>query len=227
MTRLLAGVVAAFALVAVTVSATSQTPGPRPVAGTGLISGKVVEAGTQIPVEAVVTLFDSDRGRRRVMADEQGRYVFTGVAPGTYHVVTAQFGYLGGAFGKLRPAGEWLDIDLADGQRVTDANVSMWKLVSISGRILDEAREPVVGVNVRPFRREVRRGQIVLEPSFDGYRWVTTVVCIGQRCCRLATMRSLCRPASAHFRSRSCATFWSPALSSASPKLLRWVTPAI
>lgn len=153
----------------------AQNPPPKPAVGTGLIAGKVVEAGSDRPVEeAIVTLTSSAGEGRRAMVDGQGRFVFAGLAPGRYQIESEQFGYLPGEYGRLRPSGGALRIDLTDGQRVTDANILMWRLVSISGRVLDERGEPVVGVTVRPLRRTVQQGQIVLTPSFAGYRAMAT-----------------------------------------------------
>jgi hypothetical protein len=158
------------------VAAAQQPAMPqRPAApGTGLIAGRIVEAGSQAPVaEAIVTLFGPGDAtgfgeRRRVMADGQGRFAFAGLPAGRYRVISDQFGYVYGAFGKVRMLGDALPIDLADGQRRTDATIPMWRFVSLSGRVVDEAGEPMVGIRVFALQRSVRNGQAVLEPAFDG-----------------------------------------------------------
>ena len=157
-------------------AAAQNPPAPKPQTGTGLIAGKVVEAGSQTPVaEAVVTLFGPNNpnvpnlgDRRRVMVDGQGRFVFTGLAAGSYRLISDQFGYMLGVYGALRPSTDALPIDLADGQRVIDATIPMWRMVSIAGRVVDEAGEPVVGVIVRPLLRSIRRGQVELTPWIEG-----------------------------------------------------------
>lgn len=158
-------------------SAGQQTPTPqRSQTGTALIAGRIVEAGSQAGVaEVIVTLFGpadtkgpSFGERHRVMADAQGRYVFTGLPAGRYRLVCDQFGYVAGAFGKSRLSGDATPIDLTDGQHFTGATIPMWRFVSLSGRVVDEAGEPMVGVRVFALGRSVKNGQAVLEPAFDG-----------------------------------------------------------
>lgn len=164
-----------FSVSVMGLTATTQNPPPRAATATGLIAGRVVEADSDRPVpEAIVTLTISTDERRRVMVDGQGRFVFNGLAAGRYQIEAEQFGYLRGEYGRLRPSGGALRIDLTEGQRVTDVPVLLWRLVSISGRILDEAGEPVVGVSVRALQRSVQKGQTVLTASFAGYRAVAT-----------------------------------------------------
>jgi hypothetical protein len=162
----------------VTLAAAGQNPqAPKPATGTGVIAGRVVEAGSQTPVaEAIVNLSGPpdpvahDFGeRRRVMVDPQGRFVFTGLPPGTYRLSAVQFGYLTGWFETMRPlTGDPMPIDLADGQRFTDATIPMWRPGSISGRVVDEAGEPVVGVRIVIFQRAFRNGEPGLAPAFPG-----------------------------------------------------------
>ena len=150
-----------------------QSPQRPAAVPTGLIAGKVVEAGSgQAVTESVVTLDGAPAGRRRVMVDAQGRYVFTSLPPGTYRVQVEQFGYVRSAYGKVHPlgVGGGRPIDLAEGQRVTDATILMWRMASISGRVVDEAGEPVAGVSVRPLLRTIRNGQVSLEAAFAGYQ---------------------------------------------------------
>jgi hypothetical protein len=68
-------------------------------------------------------------------------------------------GYADGASGRRRPLGPWQPITLADGERVGDIVVRMWKCAAITGIVTDEMGEPVVGVGVRVFRREFAGGR--------------------------------------------------------------------
>jgi hypothetical protein len=102
------------------------------------------------------------------MADDQGRFVFTGLPAGQYRVLSDQFGYVYGSSVRRASPAMPLPIDLTDGQRFTEATILMWRFVSLSGRVVDEAGEPMVGVRVFALGRSVRNGQAVLEPAFDG-----------------------------------------------------------
>ena len=151
---------AGLALVAALLSP-AQTP-----AGTGVIAGRVVEADSTRPVpEAIVTLSGSATGERRVMVDEQGRFAFVNLPVGEYRLIAEQFGYLRGGYGRARPDAGSLPIPLSDGQRVLDASISMWRFATITGRVLDEAGEPITRVSVRALRRSASAGRVDLQPS--------------------------------------------------------------
>ena len=61
--------------------------------------------------------------------------------------------YLDGGYGQRRPNGPFQTIDLADGERIGDAVIRLWKGGAITGRVLDEAGEPLVDVAVAAVRR--------------------------------------------------------------------------
>jgi len=143
----------------------TQAPAPTP-AGTGVIAGRVVEADSTRPVpEAIVTLSGSATGERRVMVDDQGRFAFANLPVGQYELVAEQFGYLRSAYGRHRPEGAPIPIPISDGQRVLDASISMWRFASITGRVLDDAGEPITRVTVRALRRSASAGRVDLQPS--------------------------------------------------------------
>jgi hypothetical protein len=116
---------------------------------TGVIVGKVVDGVSGQPVTEVVVFLAGTRDQLRVMVDGEGRFFFPGLPSGQYRITAEKFGYQRGAVGRTHPAGTSLPVVIADGQRVTDAIVPMWKLGSISGRVVDESGEPVVGITVR------------------------------------------------------------------------------
>jgi hypothetical protein len=68
-------------------------------------------------------------------------------------------GYVDGAAGRRRPGGPSQSITLADGERIGDVTVRIWKHASITGTVVDEMGEPVIGVQVRAFRREFAGGR--------------------------------------------------------------------
>lgn len=92
-------------------------------------------------------------GTRRAMTDADGRFLFRDLTRGSYSASASLEGYAPGAFGRRRPEGPSRPIELADNEKVTDATIRLWKLAAISGRIADEAGEPVVGITLRALRR--------------------------------------------------------------------------
>jgi hypothetical protein len=165
-------------------------PGAGAAASTGLIVGVVVDAGTGQPVSgAVVTLggaavafavgalppgVDPDsvspvqRSPRRVLTGADGRFVYRGLAEGSYTITASKGGYLAGAFGRRRPGGPSRMLDLEEGERVGDATLHLWKHASISGSVVDETGEPVVGTSVRSYRRTISGGRWRFVPAGSG-----------------------------------------------------------
>ncbi len=145
-----------------------------PAAATGVIAGRVIDAQSGQPLAGIVLQVAPSApgvGARpapvRVVSDSQGRFVFSGLTRGSYLIPATAGGngyspngfvvtgmgfpigaYLEGGFGQRRPNGPLRAIDLADGQRITDAEIKLWKSAVVSGRVVDEAGEPMVGVVV-------------------------------------------------------------------------------
>jgi len=143
-----------------------QSPGPpaqpQPPS-TGMIVGQVVDADSGRPVgESVVTLMGNAgqavnpltaaAAARKVIADSQGRFVYRDLPKGRYNVTTLKPGYVAGNYGKLVPSGPSSAIELAEGERVLDVRIAMWKHAAITGRVADEAGEPVVAASIRVLR---------------------------------------------------------------------------
>jgi hypothetical protein len=67
-----------------------------------------------------------------------------------------------GAYGQRSPSRTYFSIplDLADGQRLGDLKIQLWKYASISGTVVDEAGDPVVGLTLRVMRRTITGGRL-------------------------------------------------------------------
>lgn len=131
---------------------TTQKP---PETGTSAISGIVTNGLTGRPVPgAVVAVGIAGRGAvgrvSRQLTDAKGRFVFVELpAHDQYSISASHFGYVNGGYGTtpVRPAPT--RIRLADGEWFKEANIQLWPPAAVSGRVLDERGEPVVGVHVR------------------------------------------------------------------------------
>ena len=146
------------AILALPAAAAAQfPPGPPPLArGTAVIVGQVVDAATGKGISsAIVTL----AGSRRAMTTSDGRFAFRALPNGSHSLSAAKSGYIGGAYGMRRPDGATLPVVLADGERRGDIVIWMWRQGSISGSIVDEAGEPVVGIQVAALRRTTVGGR--------------------------------------------------------------------
>jgi len=120
----------------------------RPVAGAAVaIIGAALQTGQQLPVPP------------RVLSTSDGRFFFRDLPRGNFTITATKLGYVDGASGRRRPGGPSQPITLADGERVGDVTVRIWKTAAISGMVTDEFGEPVVGVQLRAFRREFAAGR--------------------------------------------------------------------
>lgn len=136
----------------------------------GLIVGQVVDGVSGRPVaNAIVSIsglpnvrivrepgrvLTASAGPARGLTGSDGRFVFRDLPSGSFGIGASKMGYSDGAYGRRRPGGPSQQLLLADGERVGDVVVRMWKQAAITGRVVDEAGEPLVAISVRAFRRQ-------------------------------------------------------------------------
>lgn len=156
-----------------------QQPASAPT-GTGVIVGRTVDAVTGRPVQGVLValsgapkalsslqvgdaipmdqLMSLDlgsmiAGMHQVLTDSQGRFVFTGLPKGTFSLAGIKSGWIGGNYGQRRPDSAPVPFELADGEQATNVTLQFWKNSTITGEVIDEAGEPIVGLSVQALRR--------------------------------------------------------------------------
>ena len=176
-----------FTLVLAMASAmAAQQPPPQAPPAAGVILGRVVDAKTSQPVAGVFVALNGGPPQTpnaprvapvRTITDAQGRFLFRGVATGPY-LVTAGVGsngytpngfivtgigfliggYLEGGYGQRRPNGPYALLDVKDGEAAGDVVIKLWKAAVVTGRVLDEAGEPLVNqvVGIVPFNTDGR-----------------------------------------------------------------------
>jgi hypothetical protein len=147
-----------FGLVAGRVAARQQVLPPQaPTAGA--ISGFVMDGATGKPIGGATVSFwsfdthDPRSYAQSMLTDAKGRFVFLGLpATDGCNVYASKSGY---ADGGLVP-GPGFGIDramaLKQGEWVPNVTLTLWRNGGISGRVVDEANEPVVGIPVRALR---------------------------------------------------------------------------
>jgi hypothetical protein len=149
-----------------------QRPATRalPPGGTGIIVGQVVDGGTSRPVPDTMVwlLVGGIQGDEtpRVMTDAEGRFFFLNVPAGRYGLHAQKIGYLRGTYAQKAPLDAGRDLEIADGQFLTDIALPIWKYAAIGGTVTDEHGEPVVGVTVYAFRKMVTFSEIRFTPAF-------------------------------------------------------------
>jgi hypothetical protein len=148
-------------------------PSQAPVAkrGTGLVVGQVIDGTSGKPVGgALVTLnlaVVSPAGQSqpvppgvvvqlaangRVFADGEGRFVFHDLPAGSANLSASAPGYISGSYGARRPNDVSRPIVLSESERFGDATIRIWKMATISGAVVEESGDPLVGVNVSALR---------------------------------------------------------------------------
>ena len=131
--------------------------------GPGVVSGQVIDASTKLPLPGaqvwIQPLTGEIRNRQVVVVDERGRFVSSALLPGPYSISASLEGYMGARYGQRSPTTrESIPVEVAAGQLRRDIVVTLWKYASVSGRVVDELGQPVVGVSVRGMRQTVLGG---------------------------------------------------------------------
>ena len=165
-----------FSCAVVAVTAFQQPPSPPPP-GRAVLAGTVVETGTTHPIAgAVVTLggaastsgspvfFSFDQatppgGRRQTLTNSQGHFLFRDLLAGAYTLQAERSGFIPGGYGKTRATGLPQLIAVGEDDRATNLQIALSRYATVSGRVQDEAGEPVISVTVVAMRRAFYEGR--------------------------------------------------------------------
>jgi hypothetical protein len=128
--------------------------------GTGIVRGRVVALDTGQPLRrARVTLFGPAGKPRAATTDDEGTFSFGKLPAGRYDVRASKTRYVDSPLGARRPGGPGKPIHLADGQTLEGLVISLPPAGVITGRVVDDAGDPVTGVNVTPMRYRSINGE--------------------------------------------------------------------
>ncbi|HUR21039.1 MAG TPA: carboxypeptidase-like regulatory domain-containing protein [Vicinamibacterales bacterium] len=134
--------------------------------GSGVIAGRVVEAdGRSTVAGTIVTLSQAGFTPLRALSDGQGRFAFRALPKGLFSLTATRPGFVDGAYGRMRPGGTPLSLELTENLRTGDADIMIWRYAAIAGTVLDEHNEPLVGAPVRVLRRDYVSGRRRLTES--------------------------------------------------------------
>lgn len=172
--------------------APQQTPPPAPPpVTTGLILGRTVDGTSGAAIGGAIVMLSGgpivppaanaaanpgapdpfSQFPIRVISDGSGRFVFHDLPPGVYSLMATKPPYLSAAFGRSAPTDTFSQaLVLAEGDRRGDVMLKFWKVATISGRVVDEAGEPVIGMDMRVLKRSTVNGR----PGFTQYGTATT-----------------------------------------------------
>lgn len=163
----------------VSVAALAAQQSAAPPAPTGLIMGRVVDAGTNRPLSGVIVEIAGEAAAstaapappRKQATNAQGRFAFRQLPAGRYVIRATASGnmpspngfiqnssgfpigaYLAGGFGQQTPGGPLQSFVLVDGQRAGSTDIRLWRGSVIAGTVTDDTGDPLVDVIVGAVR---------------------------------------------------------------------------
>jgi protocatechuate 3,4-dioxygenase beta subunit len=131
-----------------TAPASQQQKEPEPCT----VSGRVVSAAEATPIRSArVGLIQADVHQHPAVygttTDDQGHFEIKKVPPGRYHFVASHTGFISQEY-QAKGLKDGAILTLVAGQTVDDAMFRLTRAAVVSGRVLDEAGEPMMGVYV-------------------------------------------------------------------------------
>jgi protocatechuate 3,4-dioxygenase beta subunit len=130
----------------------SSSRTPPPATGTGVIRGVVVAAETGHPLRrarVMLRAIGGGPGRQfATMTGADGAFALTTLPAGRYELRASKGRYVDTGYGARRPAQPGRPFELAEGQTMEDVSISLPTAGVITGRVVDDAGEPMAGVQV-------------------------------------------------------------------------------
>jgi Carboxypeptidase regulatory-like domain len=148
------------ALLLLTATATEVAQTGRPPTADAVILGKVTGAAGGAVLPGVVVLLNGGPtsggpiASQRVLTDAQGRFLFRDLAAGHYRITATLQRYLPGGFGQTYAEGPTQTFDLAQHQSLGDVAIRLWRCPIVTGRVLDDAGQPIPRVSVEFLRAD-------------------------------------------------------------------------
>jgi len=131
----------------------------------GVIIGQVIDSTSGRGLPRVAVRLHGPAPMQTRLTDDKGRFYFTELPPGDFTIDATRLGYFDGEYGKRRATGRGMPLSLIQGQWVTDVKIDLFRPAVISGFVMDEGNEPVVGARVIATRRELVAGAWRLMPG--------------------------------------------------------------
>ena len=135
----------------------AQPPAPPPA--TSAISGVVIDGATGEAIENASVSIEGTGSKglqqTRQITDAKGRFVFVNLLPAQDYMLSAALpGYFSSSFTRGTGVGApRQQIPVKAGEWVRDLAIKMWRPASITGRVVDERGEPMVGIFVRALKK--------------------------------------------------------------------------
>lgn len=119
-------------------------------AATGYIAGRVIDSqGTPVRSAVVTLRIDGSAEQVRVLSNQDGRFAFQRVSPGTYRVEASRTGHSGASYGRFAPEMPARVVTVAKAESHTDVQVTLFRNAVVAGRVVGESGQPLSDVPVR------------------------------------------------------------------------------
>ena len=99
------------------------------------------------------------------MTNDQGQFAFSTLPAGRFTMTASKAGYVDISYGAKRPGRPGTPIQLAEGQKLEKANITLPKGSVVTGVVIDENGEPSPGTAVRVMRYVMRTGERTLQSA--------------------------------------------------------------
>jgi hypothetical protein len=126
------------------------------------IEGLVVSAGTGEPLRRAVTMLRQVEGREPPYAtstDASGHFILKDIGPGRYRLWVERNGYVRQEYGQRAANRPGTILTLRPGQHLRDVVLRLIPTGAITGRVYDEAGEPIEGGRIRALRHSYEQDQ--------------------------------------------------------------------
>ena len=136
--------------------------------GTAIVRGRIFASDTGRPLRrARIQISAPELGgdNRTTSTSADGRYEFKELPQGRYSINVTRNGYLRLSYGQRRPFEQGKPLQVADAQVVDNVDFTLPRMSLITGRVLDEANEPISGVRVMAMRLVYFEGRKRLVPA--------------------------------------------------------------
>jgi hypothetical protein len=122
----------------------------KPIAGVALQAGSVYHCSTSLSAGSIQTSCPN-----QAITTADGRFTFSNLPAYTLRLGATARGYLPAHPGQLGPNDRFANVNftVAPGERLRDVVIKMWPPARISGAVVDDVGEPVVGTNVEILER--------------------------------------------------------------------------
>jgi hypothetical protein len=123
---------------------------PRTAAETAVIRGRVLIADGDVGIRKARVSLTPETGATQdpIYTDSDGRFEFSNVTPGRYVASAWKSGWVEARFGARTVWDRPISLAAAAGAVIDDVQLALQKAAAISGRVVSEDGEPLVGMSI-------------------------------------------------------------------------------